>query len=289
MFQSLVVKRKDVLWVWKSLIYQLLLKLCPSIGFTRPGQRRQNQCFRYLSSDLQHPVVKREPCIENSQQHQGLRLTLLVPVTIAYVIGIRSLPLPKFFSLLKCLKLQRASSYFAFPRTILGLIYLSFLVARLSGTWLLMNTVKKKSNLQFSGRTFIYKQSVGDLTLNMLSFLKHGRFSITSIRKLLIGGFRKSKIAATQTPELGKTVWWDLFQASFLTREADNPMTGSDFDWVVSNHAVWGWKAPVKASVLLQLSPFFASIFLLFPQKHLTLRLKFSCYKEQFHYCIVQN
>ena len=37
-FQSLVVKRKDVLGVWKSLIYQLLPKLCPSISFTRPGQ-----------------------------------------------------------------------------------------------------------------------------------------------------------------------------------------------------------------------------------------------------------
>ena len=33
--------------------------VCASIGFTRPGQRRQNQCFRYLSSDLQHPAVKR--------------------------------------------------------------------------------------------------------------------------------------------------------------------------------------------------------------------------------------
>ena len=43
--QRLVVKRKDVLEVWKSLIYQLLPKLC--------------QCFRYLSSDLQHPAVKR--------------------------------------------------------------------------------------------------------------------------------------------------------------------------------------------------------------------------------------
>ena len=46
---------------------------------------------------------------------------------------------------------------------------------------------------------------------------------------------------------------------------------------MVSNHAVWGWKAPVKASVsgvsLLQLSPFFASIFPLFPQKRLILRL----------------
>ena len=58
---------------------------------------------------------------------------------------------------------------------------------------------------------------------------------------------------------------------------ADNPMTGSDFDWMVSNHAVYGWKAPVKASVsgvsLLQLSPFFASIFPLFPQNRLILRL----------------
>ena len=54
-------------------------------------------------------------------------------------------------------------------------------------------------------------------------------------------------------------------------------MTGCDFDWMVSNHAVWGWKAPVKASVsgvsLLQLSPFFASIFPPFPQKRLILRL----------------
>ena len=47
----------------------------------------------------------------------------------------------------------------------------------------------------------------------------------------------KSEIVATQAPQLGPTVKWDLFQASFLTREADNPMTGSDFDWMVSNHA----------------------------------------------------
>ena len=37
-FQSLVFKRKDVLGEWKSLIYQLLPKLCPNTGFTRPGQ-----------------------------------------------------------------------------------------------------------------------------------------------------------------------------------------------------------------------------------------------------------
>ena len=58
-FQSPVVKTKDVLRVWKSLIHQLLPELCPSIGFTRPRQRRRYQCFRYLSSDLQHPAVKR--------------------------------------------------------------------------------------------------------------------------------------------------------------------------------------------------------------------------------------
>ena len=50
-----------------------------------------------------------------------------------------------------------------------------------------------------------------------------------------------------------------------MTREDDNPMTGSDFDWMVSNHAVLGWRAPVKASVsgisLLNLSSFFAFIF----------------------------
>ena len=41
-------------------------------------------------------------------------------------------------------------------------------------------------------------------------------------------------------------------------------MTGNDFDWMVWNHAVREWKAPVKASVsgvsLLQLSPIFPSI-----------------------------
>ena len=54
-------------------------------------------------------------------------------------------------------------------------------------------------------------------------------------------------------------------------------MTRGDSDWMVSNHAVWGWRAPVKASVLgvslLQLSPFFAFIFPLFAQKRLILRL----------------
>ena len=57
-------------------------------------------------------------------------------------------------------------------------------------------------------------------------------------------------------------------------------MTQCDFDWMVSNHAVRRWKAPIKASVsgvsLLQLSPFFTSIFLLFPKKRLTLRLPIS-------------
>ena len=49
-----------------------------------------------------------------------------------------------------------------------------------------------------------------------------------------------------------------------FTREADNQMTGNDFDCMVWNHAVRGWMVPVKASVsgvsLLQLSPIFPSI-----------------------------
>ena len=64
-------------------------------------------------------------------------------------------------------------------------------------------------------------------------------------------------------------------------------MTGSDFDWMVSNQAVWGWKAPVKASVsgvsLLQLSPFFASIFPLFPQKRQILRLRMDVIYTYLH------
>ena len=54
-----------------------------------------------------------------------------------------------------------------------------------------------KSNLQFSGHMFIYKQNVGNLTL--VQFLKHviipqkRQVSTTSIRKLLIGGFRKKR------------------------------------------------------------------------------------------------
>ena len=88
-------------------------------------------------------------------------MTSLVPVTIAYEIAIRSLPLPKFFSLFKCLKLKRVSSYFAFPRTILGLIYISLLAARLSGTCLLMsaccNSCKQKQFTIF--RAHVYLQT----------------------------------------------------------------------------------------------------------------------------------
>ena len=61
-----------------------------------------------------------------------------------------------------------------------------------------------------------------------------------------------------------------------MTREADNPMTGSDFDWMVSDHAVWGWKAPVKASHGVRRffpSPLFLFRFHFsrFPQKRLIL------------------
>ena len=113
----------------------------------------------------------RKPCIENSRQHQGFSLTFLVPVTIALRDWNSFAFSSKIFSLLKSVKLKRMSSYFPFPRTILSLIYISFLAARLSGTCACCNSVNK-NNLQFSGRTFIYKQSVGDLTLAI--FLKHG-------------------------------------------------------------------------------------------------------------------
>ena len=100
-------------------------------------------------------------------------MTLLVPFSIAYVIGICLLPRPKFFSLLKYFNLKWASSYFAFPQMSLGLIYLSFLVARLSGTCLLMsaccNSVNK-SNLQFSGR-HVYLQT--ERWRSLAQFLKH--------------------------------------------------------------------------------------------------------------------
>ena len=66
-----------------------------------------------------------------------------------------------------------------------------------------------KSNLQFSGHSFIYKQSVGDLTL--AQFLKH--VIIPQKRQVLqvfenssLEVSEKSEIVATQAPELGQTV-----------------------------------------------------------------------------------
>ena len=157
-------------------------------------------------------------------------MTFLVPVTIAYLIGIRSLPLPKFFSLLKCLKLKRASSYFAFPGTILGLIYISFLAARLSGTCSLMSSCCKsvnKSNLQFSGRTFIYKQSVRDLT--PAQFLKH----VIIPQKRQVFHYKCSKTPHWKFQKKSKSYQHKhrssarpygeiYFRRAFLTREADN-------------------------------------------------------------------
>ena len=67
-----------------------------------------------------------------------------------------------------------------------------------------------KGNLQFSGHTFIYKQSIDDLTL--AQFLKHvitpknGRFSIASIRKLVIGGFGRKRNRSNTSTELGQTI-----------------------------------------------------------------------------------
>ena len=186
-----------------------------------------------------------------------------MPVTIAYEIGIRSLPLPKFFSLFKCLKLKRVSSYFAFPRTILGLFYISLLDARLSGTCLLMsaccNSCKQKQFTIFRAHVYLqterWRSYTSTIPKTCYNSSKTAGFPLQVFENSSVEVSEKSEIVVTQAPELGQTV----------RREADNLMTGSDFDWMVSNHAVWRWKAPVKASVsgvsLLQLSPLFASIF----------------------------
>ena len=71
----------------------------------------------------------------------------------------------------------------------------------------------------------------------------------------------KSEIVATQAPEPGQTVRWDLFQASFLTREADNPMTESDFDWMIPKHAVWGVEDSSKSVCVRRFSPSTLSLF----------------------------
>ena len=145
------------------------------------------------------------------------------------------------------------------------------------------------SSLQFSGHTFIYKQSVGDLTL--AQFLTHGiipqkrQVFHYKYSKTLHWRFQKKRNSSNTGTRARPDRVVRFILASFLTREADNPMTGCDFDWMVSNHAVWGWKAPVKASVsgvsLLRLSPFFAFIFPLSPQKRLILRL-FQCWGSCF-------
>ena len=68
-----------------------------------------------------------------------------------------------------------------------------------------------KSNLQFSGHTFIYKQSVDDLT--PAKFLKHAitpqkrRIFHRKYSKTPHWRFqKKSEIVATQAPELDQTV-----------------------------------------------------------------------------------
>ena len=115
---------------------------------------------------------------------------------------------------------------------------ISFLAARLSGTCLLMsaccNSVNK-SNLQ-----------------------KNGRFSITSIRKILIGGFmKKANRSNTSTgPRPDRKMRFIL--GELFDTWSYNPMTGSDFDWMVSNHAVWG---SCKSICIRRFSPLAPSLF----------------------------
>ena len=136
-----------------------------------------------------------------------------------------------------------------------------------------------KSNWQFSGHTFIYKQSVDDLTLaqfpkHVITPQKrqvfHCKYSKTPHWRFQKKRNRSNKSTGARPDRRVRFILGELF-------EADNPMTGSDFDWMVSNHTVWGWKAPVRASVsgvsLLQLS-LFSSHLSPFHQKRLILRLQ---------------
>ena len=169
-----------------------------------------------------------------------------------------AVPLPDFFSLLKCLKLNRASSYLAFPRTILGLIYISFLAARLSGTCLLMsaccNSVNK-SNLQFSGRD-VYLQT--ERLRSLAQFLKH----VIIPQKRQVFHYKYSKTPHWRFQNKSDRESENRSNtSSFLTREAVSPMTGSDFDWMLLNPAVWGWKVLAKASVSGVFSPSALSLF----------------------------
>ena len=102
-----------------------------------------------------------------------------------------------------------------------------------------------KSNLQFSRHTFIYKQSVGNLTL--AEFLKHG-YNSSKTAGFPLHLFENSSLEVSEKRRNRSNTSTGARpdgKVSFLTREGDNPMTLSDFDWMVSNHAVWGWKAPV--------------------------------------------
>ena len=113
-----------------------------------------------------------------------------------------------------------------------------------------------KSNLQFSGRTFIYKQSVGDLSLAQI--LKH----VIIPQKRQVFHYKYSKTPHWRFQNKSDRESENRSNtSSFLTREADSPMTGSDFDWMLLNPAVWGWKVLAKASVSGVFSPSALSLF----------------------------
>ena len=132
-----------------------------------------------------------------------------------------------------------------------------------------------KSNLQFSGHTFIYKQSVGDLTL--AQFLKHviipqkPQVFHYKYSKLLIGGFRKkwnrSNTSTGARPD--RKVRFILGELFDMWSWQPNDRKRFWVDGIESCCVGVRW-APVKASMsgvsLLQLSPFLASIFPLFPR-----------------------
>ena len=81
-----------------------------------------------------------------------------------------------------------------------------------------MHLCTDKSHLQFSGHTFIYKQSVGDLTLahflRRYNSSKTAGFTSQVFENSSLEVSEKSEIVATQkneAPDLGQTLKWDLF------------------------------------------------------------------------------
>ena len=114
----------------------------------------------------------------------------------------------------------------------------------------------------------------------MLLFLKNSRYSITIIRKLLIGGLRKKRNRSNTS-----TGGWPDRKVRFILGELFDTWSWQPndrkwfwFDGIEScrvgvegfSKSIWVRRFSPSA-----LSPYFAFIFPLFPQKRLILRLRY--------------